>query len=516
MSTALVSNGIKPAEPSAIYDAAYEKILRLRDDVFADKHPKIKLPKPIPAVSQPSSQSLAAPTVARAGSNIAPKAPTQNGVSYISNSQASVASPREHGPPPTSSIDPISLTKPDVLVRAEIQQQRQRLERSLDEQLIHKRAVARQNVWEEYALPDFSVDEVLRRAHATVKPVRWSDRNTANRPGSSSDSFDENTFYSSQMNTTSEETDASAHRTAQADARAQDEGTQPMDIDSSNEADEQANSRPQNSAEPVLTKVHESPEEQIARLEAELRLLKSAEKATQRHVTPPASRAEEADEPPYSPPDVRAPPSPAPRVNNVSIADTSRDRPQEPATRRSSRALESQSREYARRDNNIQFPEASDMRIVRNHITSPLAPQPARVSPLAVAKGPTVPQTRNNPHQNKARGLNATNGAGRHSPNQGVQPLTSRKRRRRTNSGEKARNVAARREASPEIRIKEEPLSPQPGALGAWRPPRTEEVERPMYIDSSTPRSAQPNVSIFRQDAIIIRALSTCLIKQDH
>ena len=496
MSTTLASNNTKPIELPFTYNAAYERIVRLRDDIFADKHPKLKPLKRAPPFSQlpVSAPSLPTPAIKERTASSTVKAPTQKDGPGKST-QAGVASATASDAPPTTSsgpasgIHPIFLTKSDVLVRAELQQKRQRLERSLDEQLSQKRASARQNVLEEYALPEFNVTEVFRKAQEIVKPIRLTVRNAANRVTSSSDSFDENTFYSSQMNTPSEGTDAPANHLVPVEA--QEGGPQPMDIDSGNDADEQTSSRSQGRAEPVTAKVPASHAEQIARLEEELRLLKSGEKPTQRRVTPPTTReAEVPDEPPYSPPDVRAPSSLVSGTNNVSAADIGRAQPPDPVPRRSSRALESQSREYARRNDLAEEVATNDMRIVRNHITSPLAPQPARVSPLAVTKGPAVSQLRNNRQQNKRSGPNMGNSAGRHSPNQPVQALNPRKRRRRTNSGDTARNVAARREVSPEVRIKDEPNSPQQpsGALEAWRPPRKEEVHRPVYIDTTTPR----------------------------
>ena len=495
MSTTLASNSTKPTDLSSTYNAAYERILRLRDDVFANRHPTLKPLKQVPPATKlpVSAASLPTPAVKSGIFSSTVKVPTQN-VAAGKSAQAGAASATTSDAPPTTSsglasgIHPIFLTKSDVLVRAELQQKRQRLERSLDEQISQNRAFARQNILEEYALPEFNVTEVLRKAQDIVKPVRLTVRNAANLVGSSSDSFDENTFYSSQMNTTSEETDAPANHLTHVEA--QEGGPQPMDIDSGNDADEQISSRSQGRVEPVIAKAPESHVEQIARLERELRLLKSTEKPTQRRVTPPNTReAEILDEPPYSPPDVRVSSTLVSGANNASADDVSRAQPSEPAPRRSSKALESQSREYARRNDIAEELATSDMRIVRNHITSPLAPQPARVSPLAVAKGPAVSQIRNNRQQHKRSGPNLGISAGRHSPNQSVQPLSSRKRRRRTNSGETARNVAARREVSAEVRIKDEPVSPQPpGALEAWRPPREEEVHRPVYIDTTTPR----------------------------
>jgi len=502
MATAIANgnDGLSNDRPS-VYDveAQYEKILRLHDDIFADKHPKLKPLKQVSSVSKPS---LPTPSLVNGVPKPAPKVstPAQNGATRACPSQGAASAPKSSAVKSTqkavsgsSGIDPIFLKKSDVLVRAEIQQKRQRIERVLDEQLIQKRAHARQNVLDEYALPDFNVTEVLRKAQEIVKPVKVLARNTADRIASSSDSFDENTFYSSQMDSLSEGTDPPTKKPTEAEGQ---EGMspQPMDIDSG-DADEPASSRSQKQTnDPIVEKGSAPPDplsqqEQIARLEQEIRRLKGHD---HRNTPPMAQENEIPDEPPYSPPDVRASPPGQPNTNAAS-ASAAQHSQRQAQPRRSSKALEPQAREFLRHAEAAASPVSNDGRIIRNHITSPLAPQPARVSPLAVAKEPPLSQVRSNRQQNGDGPAGLEGGSSRRSPNQPVQPISSRKRRRRTNSGEAGRNVAARREAaSPEVRIKEEPISPQshPAALGAWRPPRREEVHRPVVIDTASPRQA--------------------------
>lgn len=502
MTTAIANgnDGLASDGPS-VYDveAQYEKILRLRDDIFADKHPKLKLLKQVPPVSKASAP---APSLVNGVPKPSPKAsvPAQNGASRAHISQvvapapkSSAIQPKQNAVPGSSGIDPIFLKKSDVLVRAEIQQKRQRIERALDEQLIQKRVHARQNVLDEYALPDFNVSEVLRKAQEIVKPVKVLVQNTADRIASSSDSFDENTFYSSQMDSLSEGTDPLAKKPVEAE-RQEGMSPQPMDIDSG-DADEPASSRSQKrisdstSERDPISKGPISQQEQIAQLEEEIRRLKGQD---HRKIPANAQENEIPDEPPYSPPDVRASPPIQPNTNLAS-ASIAQQTHRQARPRRSSKALEPQAREFLRHAEAAASPVPNDVRIVRNHITSPLAPQPARVSPLAVAKEPPLSQVRNNRQQNRDGPAGLEAGSNRRSPNQPVQTINSRKRRRGTNSGEAGRNVAARREAaSPEIRIKPEPISPQPhpAALGAWRPPRREEVHRPVVIDTASPRQA--------------------------
>ena len=505
MTAAVASSkdGLTSDQP-ATHDVAgqYQKILKLRDDVFAGKHPSLKLLKQVPPISKPPVPAQPLPTSTANGYTTPTTkvpAPVQNGISRTYPSQdtpsgpkPSAVQPMNHAVPGSSGLDPIFLKKSDVLVRAETQQKRQRIERALDEQLIQKRAIARQNILEEHALPDFDVTEVLRKAHEIVKPVKVMNQHATDRHVSSSDSFDENTFYSSQMDSFSEGTDRSNNKPTEA-AEQQADGPQAMEIDGVN-VDEPASSRSQDqSRHPVkenntILQKPLSQEDQIARLEEELRRLKGQNKTADVRNTPPATREEEAaEEPPYSPPDVRASPSAQPGQHHISTSDIEQNQRQA-IPRRSSKALVPQAREFLQRNVVAPSPVSNDMRIVRNHITSPLAPQPARVSPLATSKEPPVPHTRNNRQQNREPGTVEEVMGRRNSANQ---PVNSRKRRRRNSSGENTRNVVARRgAASPEIRIKEEPVSPRqyPTALGAWRPPVREEVPRPIVLDNASPR----------------------------
>lgn len=476
-------------------ETQYAKILRLRDKIFADEHPTLKLLKQVPPTPKHSAPPAPIPAVNRLPEPAAKvSAPTLNSTSRIEDVQLA-SKPVHVTARGSSGIDPIFLEKSDVLVRAEAQQKRQRLERALDEQLIQKRAFARQNVMEEYALPDFNVTEVLRKAHEIVKPVKVLVRDANIRTTSSSDSFDENTFYSSRMDSLSEQTDASAKKPGEIEEQAAN-FSQPMEVNSG-DANEPTSSRSQiqkrNLADEkdLAPPIPLSQEEQIARLEEQLRQLKGQDGHLGSQKTSPATREEDvAEEPPYSPPDVRASPPTQPIVSNVGKSITTQNQRQN-FPKRASKALEPQEREFLRRNEIAPSPMPNDMRIVRNHITSPLAPQPARVSPLAVSKEPPVSQARNNRQYNKDPGDGVAAVGSRYSPNQPIQSLNSRKRRRRTNSGENGRNVAARREAaSPEVHIKKEPISPRqrPAALGAWRPPVREEVPRPIVIDNASPR----------------------------
>jgi hypothetical protein len=128
-------------------------------------------------------------------------------------------------------------------------------------------------------------------------------------------------------------------------------------------------------------------------------------------------------------------------------------------------------------------PNVREGRIVRNHITSPAAPQPSRVSPLAVTKIPRLERIRPNNHNHRE-------------PISGpVTPADSgpgtRKRRRDTDTVENIRNVAPRRQLeSPEPYIKEEPVSPPPLSTVSHRMIQ-DEPRRYIEMGPPSPRYAE-------------------------
>ncbi len=530
------SNGLRPTDKVSKEVNEYEKILRLRDEIFANTHPRLKLSvqppnqdRQHPGESSPSLQAF---------SKRAPKPPEANGptANLIMDSHAPASQPSSSLQKPpnghrittsssgSSGIDPIFLTKSEVLVKAELQQKRQRIERTLEEQNNQKKAMSRQRTFDQDAIPEFDVTDVLRKAHELVKPSKASELSGANG-SASSDSFDENTFYSSEVNeSTTQEADRSdkspkwrsskpCNHFLEGDCpygeacafshdpafkrREEADGAQAMDLDSV-DADEQANTQ-------TLEKVQQAPTSKatapvppsklgrIAELEEQLRLLKSqqasgAELTSKNHAKVPSD-----EEPMYSPPDARVPSFNERHALANRVVDVEEDHPREPVRRRPAFKQHIPAREYDRRDKIPPSPFHDDMRVIRNHITSPVAPQPARVSPLAVAKVPPLSQGRRNTGANEDpfQGSGVELLSARPSPNISLQPLSSRKRRREVDNNERARNVAPRRDvASPVIRIKDEPLSPPPFTVAreVWQPPRRQEVQRPIYIDNDSPQ----------------------------
>ena len=483
----------------------YEKIVKLRDDVFAGNHPRLKLtkqvsehrvaqktvPASVPAVpSFPLLQQINGFPHYPAASQ-----PRQtNGVATSTKiSKPSLpAKPPTADPPSkptftTSSIDPVLLTKSDVLVKAEYRQKRQRIERALEEQILQRRLVERA-ASDQDVPADFDVGEVLEKAHELVKPFKPTFISNEHAAESPSDSFDENTFYSSQMNdTTSEEVDRSPQRRTKGSELEQHNRRQqsPNRISGRVGTPTHKDSTQRTQGRAVEAS---NPDSRIAALEEELKRLK-AEKEAKTSTFPQVTTLDEGpndEDVPYSPPDVQMPLSAASVGHDVGF-----DRNAYAQEPRQTRA-----REYHQRDHYEPSLLPDNMRIVRSHITSPLAPQPSRVSPLAVAKEPRVyqdrQQGRRNSGQNETRIVDTeVVESERQRPTwQDRGPASgSRKRRRGPDSTDRARNVHARRDTvSPEVRIKEEPASPPPNMRFAdtryedrWR------EQRPLHVETDRP-----------------------------
>ena len=544
--------------------AEYEKLIKLRNDVFANSHPSPKLPRQSGGLGNPSSASATLPLKPAFWS------PITNGIhplSQVSNAGSSSAAssstanphvnkPSSHPPQPKSpknlkipasapglsGIDPVLLKKSDVLVKAELQQKRQRIERALEEQIHQKK---RQKMSDQEALPDFNATEVLKRAQELVKPVKRHDPSRANGAASSSDSFDEKTFYSSQVeSTTTEEADEShkwrPHRICNfflkgehcryGDActfshdpklkqKLEADGPQAMDLDSIN-ADEQTNSRPSKPSAHASTKINlpaphpptkesnvaapmsqseRKMQERIAQLEAELANRSKNEHQSRQDATlrqPAKEMNESQDDSAYSPPG----PDEFGRDVELREIDT-----RQPATKQRPPPGNDQvpARELAARNGRSPSPLSNNVRVVRNHIVSPVAPQPSRVSPLAVAKVPQVSQVQRSQGENRrlSRASNAEVGSAGQSPKDGLQPLSSKKRRRGLDPQEHTRIVFPRREmGSPDVRIKDEPVSPPPfgDAVEIRHIRPRQDAPRQLYIDEAAPQYRDEERSIYQ------------------
>lgn len=198
-----------------------EKIVRFRDAVLSGSHPRIKVPPHLngkSATRHASTPTSLTPRPNLSSSQVEPKAITPGTHAEdnhnLSNNRSSItprmAPGRSGGAMPMlakAEINPILLEKSDDLIKAEIQLQRVRLERALREQVDQRRLSLKASAQTSESLPDFDISDVLFKALTIVHPSTAAE---AEQPvadhTSASDSFDENTFYSSQHDTPEQST----------------------------------------------------------------------------------------------------------------------------------------------------------------------------------------------------------------------------------------------------------------------------------------------------------------------
>ena len=520
MATTATADDSRPVFGEQQLLAEYNKLIKLRDEVFAQQGVQVRTSNATVVQSKTSTATRHPPApstlqainghdkVAKTNSalsaqlpNVQNLKPTQNAQPRLNNAQKLPALATK-----SSGIDPIFLQKSNVLVKAEIYQKRQRIERVLGEQVAQKEKQMARSI---DALPDFDATEVLRKAHELVKPQKVQDKGRLNGTNSSSDSFDENTYYSSQMDesTTTEEVDEARKADESKRLRPhqlcnffrkgvkckfgdkcvfshdpalrqklEPESVQAINSDNVN-ANHQISSRLENDSRqrgvlnlskvppPTSTETNNPQlsfaekermlQERVAQLEDDLRrTLAAKQDPLLRAKRDEVENQDGPRDPAYSPP----PPDEFGRDAGLRV-------PVQQPPLRSAQPL----RENGKRSDYLPSPLHNDMRIVRSNIPSPLAPQPQRVSPLAVAKAPQVSQFRRieeeDRHEPGRRTSDILIGSSQQSPII-VQPPSSKKRRRGPDSGEETRNVIPRREHhSPAVQIKAEAISPPPFAL---------------------------------------------------
>lgn len=201
------------------FTAFYDKLSVLQNDVLSGTHPRIKLHHLTVADSRPSATATPAsrPAVLKGATNghlpeaqnnlVAANQPAPS-KAYDPTASASTASPYSPGRPfganPTHEIDPVLLQKSDGLIKAEINLKRQRIERALKDNSGIKKAHGAETA-------DFGVDTgdssfdvagILSQALEIVTHVSGLKVDSIHSP---TDSFDENSYYSSQANSWSTE-----------------------------------------------------------------------------------------------------------------------------------------------------------------------------------------------------------------------------------------------------------------------------------------------------------------------
>jgi hypothetical protein len=220
MATATQLNGYRPAvteQQNVQAGAFYDQWLQLKEIVLADGHERFKLPAAVkerlgpviaeqqPSTSSPSSmQTNTAIASASANASMGQASSSQYSGTVTRVGNAHAFSQNMTNTTKPSGIDPVLLTKSDDLIKAEMHLKRLRIERQLKEsaeQRKHHGAPIRNNE-DTPALPGLS--ETFDKALEMVKPMSGL-LPPANAKTAASDSFDENSYYSSQVNDWSSE-----------------------------------------------------------------------------------------------------------------------------------------------------------------------------------------------------------------------------------------------------------------------------------------------------------------------
>jgi len=200
----------------------YQKLAQFRDTILTGKHPTIKLP--VPTSKIPTAPRAHAANNRAHGQNAKQSRQTCSGrrgdkarssINGVGAQAVAVAAASTQSMPPASEfpattgngvpeLDPIFLEKSEDLIRAELRVQRQRLEKSLREELEQHKASTKATAQEPESLLEFNLSEVLVKALTLVQATSAPcvpDADGAGDDTESSDSFDNNTFYSSQHDT---------------------------------------------------------------------------------------------------------------------------------------------------------------------------------------------------------------------------------------------------------------------------------------------------------------------------
>ncbi|KAL2153136.1 hypothetical protein VTH82DRAFT_4291 [Thermothelomyces myriococcoides] len=199
----------------------YAKLVRFRDEVIAGSHPRIK-PSHLSGKAAQGQKPPSAPAGTAPSQPAAAKRAAVSDRSAVNNSQSQQANRQQaqltvasdvpglgtlsgssnnaqlavSGKP---EIDPVLLKKSDDLVKAEIQLQRQRVERSLKEELEQRRGTNKASE----QLAELDVADILAKAMsmALASPNPQSTDDTAANVSATNDSADDDTFYSSRHDT---------------------------------------------------------------------------------------------------------------------------------------------------------------------------------------------------------------------------------------------------------------------------------------------------------------------------
>lgn len=358
-------NGVAPAvtaeELREILE--YQKILQFRDSVIAGSHPRIKIPPHLAAKSANATRNFSSPTANNVAQRSTPSSHVEDSPSSFfrspnSNNRAGGAMPIAK--PGNSEINPILLQKSDDLIKAEINLQRQRVERALRDQLEKQRIATKAALQTSESLPNFDISEVLSNAQAIVPPATAAEAQPAMiEETPASDSFDENTFYSSQHDSSDWSNSSQGQR-------------EPVEVQSGG----------------FVSVGGHSGESQSVQSRDQPKVVASASLSTDNH---PAAHKQHSQHLT----DAADPQKQRSAMDNTVLNFATRDSPHRQPEASSTSSKQNSNRAIVQSTSGDLLRQAFEGERappleVRAHNLSPVAPQPARVSPLATAREPPI------------------------------------------------------------------------------------------------------------------------------
>lgn len=473
----------------------YDKLVRFRDEVISGAHPRIK-PSHLPGKVAQSQHPAPAPASAPSKPAAAKSAVKGGGRPVIDNFQSHQANQRRaqvnmtsSQPPglgalpgpsatarPTASgkpeINPVLLEKSDDLIKAEIQLQRQRVERSLKEQLEQRRSANKASE----QLAELDVADIMAKAmslvHATP-PVQSTDDTAANA-SASTDSADDDTFYSSRHDT------PESNMVSRLPNESEDE-----------EMREGSPYEPELDSEPIAQPPIQPAAQAIPGV--------AAAPPQQQLIAPPAAQAA---------------PAAAVAVPGLILAASSSTRLYQPHVPEAANTVQTSSGRRSEESGNTgsaQLSSAQDLTrvnerllnqalapepaLVRGHDLSPLAPQPTHVLPPASSREQQLVQAESSggsqaaPAQVAALRKQPSNGSSPESSPHGSRAEKKKNKKKKRKADRLAADAAA---ASPYI--KPEPRSPSPLTPQYARPNKRQRYsqQQPLEIPDDEPRYEQP------------------------
>ncbi len=519
--TLLEQNGFLPS--AHLQADFYAKLSRLENEVLTGRHPLFKLPQAaierLTAVINHNSTSRASPTARADGQH-----ETKLQSTFIESIPApvrpeTVAKPPFQQPPRApdpltvkpipSAFDPVLLSKSDHLLSAELVLKRQRIERTLRQAVERKKLAPRDKDWALLEGPNtFDLSQVHEAAVALVKPVSGLQPvvqpvvlpAASNGASSSSSPFD-NGYYSSQVNSWSpEERECLPHAsTTKSNARF---GGSKLDIPGHGPGDKPValvHDIPNSGLERDdfgrdITRradcINKLPLENLKHADARdlpgngIPLPSDTDGFRENSYSPPAATAR--SELPSDDPSIRAGAWIVPPRHAVGPRFVG---PKPKPHSRTTRVRESES--YS--------PPPPEVRVVKDHISIPLGPQPVRVSPLTVNHVPEFFENEQRPEVRRPQDGRGTTQIGKRrekrkrNPSKlsailgrgaqdnlirpGIPQQNQLKRKRGPELGERSLrssgNHIVQPAQSPLPHIKAEPISPPPFSGGLrTEPPR--------------------------------------------